>query len=53
MASLVEAAGHKLVLQLRAHRLAMRREAEAPSSQAGSLAEQVGDPFAMPPIIID
>ena len=54
MASLVEASGHKLVLQLRAHRIAMRRAAEAPSGQAASsLAEQMGDPFAMPPMLTD
>jgi hypothetical protein len=54
MASLVEAAGHKLVLQLRAHRLEMRRSAEAPSGQAASaLGQQVGDPFAIPPMLTD
>ena len=53
MASLVEAAGHKLVLQLRAHRIAMRRAADAPGSQSAHLAQHVGDPFAMPPIIAD
>jgi hypothetical protein len=53
MASLVEAAGHKLVLQLRAHRIAMRRAAEAPATQASMLAQQMGDPFAIPPMLTD
>jgi uncharacterized membrane protein required for colicin V production len=53
MASLVEASGHKLVLQLRAHRLAMRRAAEAPASQATTRTQELSDPFAVPPMITD
>jgi hypothetical protein len=53
MASLVEASGHKLVLQLRAHRLAMRRSAEAPGQASSAMAQQMGDPFAMPPMLTD
>jgi hypothetical protein len=53
MASLVEAAGHKLVLQLRAHRLAMRRAADVPSAQTPAGAQQMGDPFAVPPMLAD